>query len=207
MYVRCEGKWRGHLLHSQILSVRLLNCNNNQWTSLLPSVPHRRGEHLSPLSLLVDAGADTHAAQLPAGEASLRWFGHKTKGTIVGLVLCEHVEILPLSLPVVSIRLSWRNTFNPVQDYRGSPALRRVAGTLTCLSVSPQLYIDFVRSDQRGIPHHLQSACNTGCSIVLPLCWVHHRRLKFRIQLAGVHCSNTVEQTKRRHERHFSRRG
>lgn len=64
------------------------------------------GGDRSPLSLPVDAGADAHGAQLPAGKAILRWFGHKTKGTIVGLLLCEHVEILPLSLPGVSIRLS-----------------------------------------------------------------------------------------------------
>ena len=28
-----------------------------------------------------------HRALLPAGKGLLRWFGHKTKGTIVGLVL------------------------------------------------------------------------------------------------------------------------
>lgn len=82
------------------------------------TAPLRRGERLSPLSVQVDAGADTHGAQLPAGKAILRWFGHKTKGTIVGLLLRQRVEILPLSLPVGSIRFSWRNTFNPVQDTR-----------------------------------------------------------------------------------------
>lgn len=78
----------------------------NLTAALGVAAPQRRGEHLSPLSLLVDAGADTHGTQLPAGEAILRWFGHKTKETVVGLVLCERVEILPLSLPVVSIRFS-----------------------------------------------------------------------------------------------------
>lgn len=80
--------------------------------------PQRRWEPFSPLSLPVDAGADTQGAQLPAGKATLCRFGHKTKGAVVGLVLCKRVEILPLSLPVFSIRVSWRNTFIPVQRSR-----------------------------------------------------------------------------------------
>lgn len=77
-----------------------------------------------------------------------------------------------------------------------SADLRRVCITLTCLSVSPQFYIDFVSSDQRGIPRHIKGASNVGRPIVLPLCWVHHRRLEFRIQLAGVYCSDTVNRNK-----------
>lgn len=94
--------------------MRLLNCNN-QGSSLPPSVFYDCS-YLSPLSLLVEAGADAHGAQLPAGKAILCWFGHKSEGTVVGLVPCEHVEILPLSLPVVSIRFSCGKTLNPVQD-------------------------------------------------------------------------------------------
>lgn len=77
-----------------------------------------------------------------------------------------------------------------------SADLHGVCITLTCLSVSPQLYIDFVSSDQRGIPRHIKGASNVGRPIVLPLCWVHHRRLEFRIQLAGVYCSDTVNRNK-----------
>lgn len=63
---------------------------------------------LSPLPLLVDAGADTNGAQLPARRAVLPWFGHKTKGACIGVVFCKRVEILPLGPPLKSIRFSWK---------------------------------------------------------------------------------------------------
>lgn len=60
----------------------------------------------SPLPSHVDAGADTHGAQLPAGGAVLPRFGNKTKGAVVGVIFPEGVEIFPLSPPRVSIRFS-----------------------------------------------------------------------------------------------------
>lgn len=64
-------------------------------------------------------------------------------------------------------------------------------GVFTCLSVSPQLQIDIVRSDQRGIPRHLEAASDVRRAVVLPLCRVDQSRLEFRVQLAGMYFRKT----------------
>lgn len=61
----------------------------------------------------------------------------------------------------------------------------------TCLSVSPQLQTDIVRFDQRGIPRHLEDACDVRRAVVLPLCRIDQSRLEFRVQLAGMYCRKT----------------
>ena len=70
-----------------------------------------------PWSIRWGAGADADRAKLPTRKAIRHWFGQKAKGTIVGLILCQWVQIGPLSSPVASVGFTYIEIFYTIQCF------------------------------------------------------------------------------------------